>query len=99
VGVPWLLVAGWSLFLVVELLLLPLFPYPQRMEVRPEGVEVMTETTASLTTWEGIDRIVVTDTHTFLGAHILPRRAFEDDRAFEAFVDSARGSHEAAKLS
>jgi hypothetical protein len=51
----------------------------------------MIETTASLTTWEGIDRIVVTGTHAFfylnwIAALILPRRAFADDREFEEFA-------------
>jgi hypothetical protein len=73
------------------------------LEVRPEGLAVATETTASLTTWEGIDRIVVTDSHAFFylnwtAAHILPRRAFADEREFEEFVDSARSYYEASKL-
>ena len=74
------------------------------LEVRPEGLAVTTGTTASLTIWEGIDRIVVSDTHAFfyrnnLATHILPRRVFADERDFEEFVESARSYLEAAKLS
>jgi hypothetical protein len=73
------------------------------LEVRPEGLAVTTRTTASLTLWEGIDRIVVSDTHAFLylhkaGAHILPRRVFADERDFEELVASARSYQAAAKL-
>jgi len=61
------------------------------LEVRAGGLAVTTETTASLTSWEGIDRIVVSDTHAFfylnnMAAHILPH----DERDFEEFVESAR---------
>ena len=74
------------------------------LEVRPEGLAVTTRTTAYLTIWEGIDRIVVSDTHAFfylnnVAAHILPRRVFADERDFEEFVESARSYQEAAKLS
>jgi hypothetical protein len=74
------------------------------LEVRPEGLAVTTATTASLTIWEGIDRIVVSDTHAFfylnnVAAHILPRRVFADERGFEEFVESARSYLEAAKRS
>jgi hypothetical protein len=73
------------------------------LEVRPEGLAVTTETTASLTIWEGIDRIVVSDAHAFfyhknVATHILPRRVFADERDFEEFVESARSYLEAAKL-
>src|SRR5262245_13002634 len=73
------------------------------LEVRPEGLAVTTGTTASLTIWEGIDRIVVSDTHAFfyrnnVAAHILPRRVFADERAFEEFVESARSYLAAARL-
>src|SRR5262245_9222724 len=74
------------------------------LEVRPEGLAFTTGTTASLTIWEGIDRIAVTDAHAFFyrnnaGTHILPRRVFADERDFEEFVESARGYLEAARLS
>jgi hypothetical protein len=74
------------------------------LEVRPEGLAVTTGTTASLTLWEGIDRIVVSDTQACfylnnVGAHLLPRRVFADERDFEEFVESARSYQEAAKLS
>jgi hypothetical protein len=74
------------------------------LEVRPEGLAVTTPTTASLTVWEGIDRLVVSDTHAFfyrndVATHILPRRVFADERDFDEFVASARGYLEAAKRS
>ena len=74
------------------------------LEVRSEGLAVTTGTTASLTIWEGIDRIVVSDTHAFfyrnnMATHILPRRVFAEERDFEEFVESARGYLEAARLS
>jgi hypothetical protein len=74
------------------------------LEVRPEGLAVTTPTTASLTIWEGIDRIVVSDAYAFfyrnhVASHILPRRVFADERDFEEFVESARSYLEAARLS
>jgi hypothetical protein len=74
------------------------------LEVRPEGLAVTTRTTASLSIWEGIDRIVVSDAHAFfyrnnVATHILPRRVFADERDFEEFVESARSYQEAAKRS
>ena len=74
------------------------------LEVRPDGLAVTTGTTASLTIWEGIHRIVVSDTHAFfcrnnVATHILPRRVFADERDFEEFVESARSYQEASKLS
>ena len=73
------------------------------LEVRPEGLAVTTGTTASLTIWESIDRIAVSDAHAFfylnnVATHILPRRVFADERDFELFVKSARSRLEAAKL-
>jgi hypothetical protein len=73
------------------------------LEVRPEGLAVTTGTTASMTIWEGIDRIVVSDTHAFfyrndIATDILPRRVFAEERDFEEFVESARSYLEAAKL-
>jgi hypothetical protein len=74
------------------------------LEVRPEGLAFTTGTTASLTIWEGIDRIVVSNTHAIfylnnVAAHILPRRVFADERDFDEFVASARSYQEAAKRS
>jgi hypothetical protein len=74
------------------------------LEVRLEGLAVTTATTASLTTWERIDRIVVRDTHAFfyrndVATHILPRRVFAGERDFEEFVESARSYREAARRS
>jgi hypothetical protein len=74
------------------------------LEARPEGLAVTTGATASLTAWEGVDRIVVSDTHAFFyvnnfAAHILPRRAFADEGGFDEFVESARSYQEAAKVS
>ncbi len=76
---------------------------PMTLEVRPEGLAVTTENTVSLTLWEGIDRIALSDTHVvFYGnkgvVQILPRRAFADERDFREFVESARSYPEAAKL-
>jgi YcxB-like protein len=72
------------------------------LEVRPEGLTVTTGTTTSLTAWEGIDRIVVSGNYTFFGcggngAHILPRRAFTEERDFEKFVESSRDYRVAAQ--
>jgi len=74
----------------------------QRLALQPEGLTITTETTASLTAWEGVDRIVVTDTYAFfyfnkVAALILPRRAFADENEFEKFVEKARSYHESAK--
>jgi hypothetical protein len=73
------------------------------LEVRPEGLAITTGTTASLTIWEGIDRIVVSDAYALfylnaVAAHVLPRRVFAHERDFEKFVESARSYYEAAKL-
>ena len=116
-GFPWPVVAGVLLLGVLCFVLLPLWIFKSRMagafrrarlpvssmslEVRPEGLAVTTETTASLTIWEGIDRIVVSDTHAFfyrnnVPTHILPRSVFADERDFEEFVGTARSCLEAA---
>src|SRR5262245_55440460 len=107
-GIPWPLVAGVLLLGVLFFVLLPPLIFKRQtaaifrrarlpvtgmsLEVRPEGLAVTTGTTASLTSWEGIDRIVVSDTHAFfsrnnVATHILPRRAFADERDFEEFVE------------
>jgi hypothetical protein len=78
-----------------------LLPTCLSLEARPEGLSIVSKNTASLITWEGINRIVVTSTHVFFysaAVYILPRRAFEDEREFEEFVESARIYHEAGKL-
>jgi hypothetical protein len=116
-GVPWPIVAGLVLLIAaifvgflfrqrLTALFLRRADIPtksQCLAVRPEGLTVTTETTASLTAWEGVDRIVVTDTHAFfylnkVAAHILPRRAFADESGFEKFVETVRTYREAAKL-
>ena len=116
-GFPWPFVAGVLLLGVLCFVLLPLWIFKSRMagafrrarlpvssmslEVRPEGLAVTTETTASLTIWEGLDRIAVGDAHAFffrnnVATHILPRRVFADERDFEEFVGTARSCLEAA---
>ena len=115
---PWPVVAGVLLLGVLFFVLLPPLIFKRQMagvfrrarlpvtslslEVRPEGLAVTTETTASLTIWEGIDRIAVGDAHAFffrnnVATHILPRRVFADEGDFEEFVGSARSYLEAAK--
>jgi hypothetical protein len=119
-GFPWPVVAGVLLLAVLFFVLLSPLIFKRSMagisrraripatsmslEVRPEGLAVTTPTTASLTIWEGIDRIVVSDTHALfylnnVAAHILPRRVFADERDFEEFVASARSYLEAARRS
>ena len=113
---PWPIVAAFVLFIpaifgvfLFRKRLLRLFmrradtpTKSQRLALRPEGLTITTETTASLTAWEGVDRIVVTDTHAFfyfnkVAALILPRRAFADENEFENFVERARSYHESAR--
>ena len=119
-GFPWLVVAGvlllGVLFVLIPTLIskrhmadlsrrLRLIPFrSMTLEVRPEGLALTTGTTASLTIWESIDRIAVSDAHAFfylnnVATHILPRRAFADECDFKEFVGSARSYLEAAKLS
>ena len=117
-GVPWPITAGFAvgniIFVVFFLFRHRLTehflrragvrPETMSLEVRPEGLAVTTATRSSLTTWEGIDRIVVTKTHAFfylnkVAALILPRRAFADEQEFEKFVETARGYYDAAKVS
>jgi hypothetical protein len=115
---PWQLVAGILLLGLVCFVLLPPLLLKRVMakgirrfippvtsmslEVRPDGLAVKTETTATLTIWEGIDRIAVSGTHAFfyrndVATYILPRRAFADERDFDEFVESARSYLETAK--
>ena len=114
---PWPLVAAVLLLGVLCFVVLPTLVFrrliaramrrtrlPGRsmsLEIRPEGLALTTATTASLTTWERIDRIVVRDTHAFFYGNdvatlILPRRVFAGERDFEEFVESARSYQEAA---
>lgn len=77
---------------------------PMSLEIRPEGLVATTGTTATLTTWNGIFRIVVGDNYAFfyrneLAVYILPRRAFAQPDTFDEFVERARGYHEAARTS
>jgi hypothetical protein len=108
-GFPWPVVAGVLLLGLLCFVLLPrlilrrarLPVSRMSLEVRPEGLAMTTETTASLTIWESIDRIAVGDAHAFffrnnVATHILPRRVFADERDFEEFVGTARSYLEAA---
>src|SRR5215471_11954142 len=92
-GVPWPIVVGFALIIPALFVvyffrrrLMAIFirranipTQSQRLAIGPYGLTMATKTTASLTAWEGIDRIVVTDYAFFyfneVAAHVLPRRA------------------------
>ncbi|MDP1588992.1 MAG: YcxB family protein, partial [Prosthecobacter sp.] len=68
---------------------------PHEMRLSPEGLRDTTPLTDSLTRWPGVFRItrrgdyLTIWTSPFM-AHIVPKRAFADQDAFEAFERQAR---------
>ena len=67
----------------------------RRMAIDPHAMRVNSAFTTVATFWEGIDAVVATRDYVFLyittrSAHVVPRRAFPDDRAFDDFVEMAR---------
>jgi hypothetical protein len=79
------------------------FPGELRLAVTPEGLLADTQ----LIPWRAIQAIAVTPDHAFFcssaayssppTACVLPRRAFENEQQFTAFVETARGHQEAAR--
>jgi hypothetical protein len=79
------------------------FPGELRLAVTPEGLRADTQ----LIPWRAIQAIAVTPDHAFFcssaayssppTACVLPRRAFENEQQFTAFVETARGYQEAAR--
>lgn len=68
---------------------------PHEMRLSPEGLRDTTPLTDSLTRWPGVFRItrrgdyLAIWTSPFM-AHVVPKRAFADEDAFEAFERQAR---------
>jgi hypothetical protein len=75
---------------------------PRRLTISPQELLCETETITSHIAWKGVQRIPMTDDHAFIyiskgEALVLPRHAFEDQRDFEAFVETARQFQEEAR--
>jgi YcxB-like protein len=70
----------------------------RRLSIDPHALRTTTAFSACNYFWEGIDAVVASDDYVFLYvatrvAHVVPRRAFPDDRAFADFVEAARRYH------
>jgi len=70
----------------------------RRLAIDPDGIHVTTAFAYSLHYWEGVDAVGASEDHIFLyittrNAHVVPRRAFADDRAFDEFLEAARRYH------
>ena len=68
---------------------------PRRIEISAEGVRTEDGTARALTRWGSILEIVQTEAAAYLfilraPAYVVPRHAFADEVAFEAFVAAAR---------
>lgn len=64
----------------------------RRLSLTPDGVVVRSAYQETATRWEGVDRIVPAPGHVFIFtcptcAHIVPRRAFADERQYRTFLD------------
>lgn len=73
----------------------------RRFSIDAQGICNKSEISCVIFLWKGIDKIVTTSEHTFIyvtksAAFAIPRRAFADDRAFDAFVEAAKQFHSAA---
>jgi YcxB-like protein len=67
----------------------------RRLSIDPHAIRTASAFSSSSFFWEGLDAVVATDDYAFLYittrmAHVIPRRAFPDDRAFDDFVEMAR---------
>jgi hypothetical protein len=70
----------------------------RRLAIDADGIHVTTAFAYSLNYWEGVDAVGASEDHIFLyittrNAHVVPRRAFPDDRAFDEFLEAARRYH------
>jgi membrane protein implicated in regulation of membrane protease activity len=74
-----------------------------RLTLTPERFVHTNDYSTESTLWSALERIAITNDHAFfytttLTAHILPRRAFADDRHFEEFTETARQYYDQANL-
>ena len=66
---------------------------PHQFEIRPDGFSETTKGTTTVTNWAGVQRLFRFRSYLFLmistfRVHIIPRRAFESEEAFQNFADS-----------
>src|SRR5205807_312657 len=74
---------------------------PQRLTLTPEGVTHTSALAANFADWSAVEKVVATADHAFIytmtnAAYVVPRRAFEGEREFLDFVETARRYHQAA---
>jgi YcxB-like protein len=75
----------------------------RRLSIDPHAIRSTSAFSSNANFWEGIDAVVATGDYVFLyittrAAHVVPRRAFPDDRAFDQFVEAARRYHQISRL-
>jgi hypothetical protein len=73
---------------------------PTRLSVTPQELSRSFEGATTTTPWTQVSKVAATESHAFVyltpeEAVIIPRRAFDDARAFERFVERIRNYHEA----
>lgn len=75
----------------------------RRLSIDPHAVRTTTAFSSAANFWEGVDAVVATEDYVFIyittrAAHVVPRRAFPDDRAFDELVETARRYHQISRL-
>ena len=75
----------------------------RRLSIDPHAIRTTSAFSSNANFWEGIDAVVPTSDYVFIyittrAAHVVPRRAFPDDRAFDQFVEAARRYHQISRL-
>jgi hypothetical protein len=75
---------------------------PQRITIDPQAVTQVTRDSSGSVLWCAVEKVAATDTHAFLfqttqSAYVVPRHAFADQEAFDAFVAAARNYFDAAR--
>jgi hypothetical protein len=74
---------------------------PQLFQIGPKCLVVSAADAQSMLLWQAIHRIDTTADHAFIYidpniAHVLPKRCFPSDEAFDKFVEQMRQYHRAA---
>jgi hypothetical protein len=73
----------------------------QKFTLRPEGIEHLSPLGAGITTWAAVKKIKATEDYLFIhisdiSAFVVPKRAFQDEVAFQSFVTTAQSMHQKA---
>jgi hypothetical protein len=75
----------------------------RRLNIDPHAIRMTSAFSTNANYWEGIDAVVATPDYVYIyvttrSAHVVPRRAFPNDRAFDEFVEMARRYRQIGRL-